>query len=61
MGQYLEMVAQVHEGQQAQAQHAQLDQAMTDAANDNDGVYKREFVTCMQQLHQSNSAAQNTL
>ena len=42
MGQYREMVAQAQSDQSAQAEHVQMDQAMTQAANTNDGVSKRE-------------------
>ena len=50
MGQYRSMVAQAQSDQSAQAEHQQMDAAMTQAANSNDGVSKQELVGFMQQL-----------
>ena len=61
MGQYREMVAQAQTDQSAHAEHLQMDAAMTDAANTNDGVSKRELMTFFTGMQQSNSAATATL
>ena len=61
MGQYREMVAQVQEGQNNHADHQQMEAAMTQAANTTEGVSKAELMGFMQQMNQSNSAAQATL
>ena len=61
MGQYREMVAQVQEGQSNHADHQQMQAAMTQAANTTEGVSRSELMGFMQQMNQSNSAAQATL
>ena len=61
MGQFKEMVAQAQEGQNAQAQHQAMDQAMTTAANENEGVSRQELLGFMQQMNAANSSAQATL
>ncbi len=61
MGQYWEMVAQAQSDQSAQVEQQQMDQAMTQAANSNDGVSKQELVGIMNHLQQANSAANATL
>ena len=61
MGQYREMVSQLREGQQNHADHQQMEAAMTQAATENDGVTRSELMGFMQQMQQSNSAAQATL
>ena len=61
MGQFKEMVQQAQEGQNAQAQHQAMDQAMTNAANENEGVSRQELLGFMQQMNAANSSAQATL
>ena len=54
MGQYREMVAQAQSDQSAQAEHQQMDAAMTQAASTNDGVSRQGLVGFIQHLQQAN-------